>query len=323
MVFWVPKKALMLGKPATVKPQEFFHINARTGTGAATTVTSGFQPSMAMIKQRSSPSNDWRFVYRAGYHLVPRTSSAEAAEAAGVTAFTSSGLNLGSSTNYNNSGSTYIDYLFASMPSAHISLSYTGDGSASKTVACDLESTPGMIIVKRRNSSGDWYIYHVDMGSGSAAYFNGFASSFASTGVWNNSTPTSSSFDVAGNLNISGAVYDVSVFANNPGAISCGSYIGNGSASGPSVVCGAGWKPQWLLFFRTDSFGWSWEVYDSVRSPTNPVDDTLAFNTSAAEETNTATGINFNSDGFQILTSGANANASGSKYIYMAIREEY
>jgi hypothetical protein len=116
------------------------------------------------------------------------------------------------------------------------------------------------------------------------------------------------------------------LFAHNAGGfgltgtdnvISCGSYTGNGSATGPTVTLG--YEPQWVLVKRTDSTS-SWTLSDNMRG--QPVDGATAIlspNLSDAEASAT-TAVSPTATGFQVKTSGATYNASGGTYISIAIR---
>ena len=58
----------------------------------------------------------------------------------------------------NNSGSTYIAYLFATLPGVSKVGSYTGNGS-SQTINCGFTSGVRFILIKRTDSAGDWYVW--------------------------------------------------------------------------------------------------------------------------------------------------------------------
>ena len=60
-----------------------------------------------------------------------------------------------------------------------------------------------------------------------------------------------------------------------------------------------------------------WVMNDSTRS-TNENNNTLKANSSDAEYTSTAYGIDLLSNGFKPYTSDGNYNANGDTYIYMA-----
>jgi hypothetical protein len=207
-------------------------------------------------------------------------------------------------------------------------VTYTGTG-ANRTIAHNLGSTPGCIIVKRIDSTdSDWQVYH--SGLTSAAYSiqlnltNGQAS--APT-IWNSTSPTSSVFSVGTSttVNASGGTYVAYIYASNAGGfgaagtdnvITCGSFTtyGNGSAN-----VTLGYEPQWVLVKPTSVDG-NWAIFDTMRGmPTQGVSSgrpALYANLSIAEADQAANGVSPTSTGFYVN----NWIASVASFIYIAIR---
>jgi len=106
--------------------------------------------------------------------------------------------------------------------------------------------------------------------------------------------------------------------AGDQNVIKCGSYTGNGSATGPEI--NLGFEPQWVMVKRTDSGGTSWVMLDTMRAWTaeGEVDAYMYANKNDAESTHqwgapTSTGM-------QMDGTDGTTNASGGSYIYLAIR---
>ena len=100
--------------------------------------------------------------------------------------------------------------------------------------------------------------------------------------------------------------------------ISCGSYTGNGNAAGPEFVLG--WEPSWVMIKNTSSSGSGWMMYDSMRGWFNDGGNDRYI---MANEINAETTFDLGhptSRGFEITTDNSSFNASGSNYVYMAIR---
>jgi hypothetical protein len=77
-------------------------------------------------------------------------------------------------------------------------------------------------------------------------------------------------------------------------------------------------QARWLLIKRTDA-GQNWFIYDTSRSPSNVMDDTLEPNLSDAENLNDSTlAIDVVSNGFKIRTTGSGVNTSSGTYVYAA-----
>ena len=220
-----------------------------------------------------------------------------------------------------NNGINYASWTFRKQPKFFDVVTYTGTGS-NRTIAHNLGSAPGCIIVKRTDTTADWQVYH--NGLTSAAYsiqLNSNAAQASATTVWNSTAPTSTVFSVGtdATVNASGGTYVAYIFASNAGGfgltgtdnvISCGSFTTNGSGIGTVTL---GWEPQWVLFKRSSGTA-SWEILDTMRGWTvsSGTDATLQPDLSYAETTTelgypTSTGFSVN-------------EFPSSTYIYIAIR---
>jgi len=108
--------------------------------------------------------------------------------------------------------------------------------------------------------------------------------------------------------------------------IKCGSYIGNGSTTGPEI--NLGWEPQWLLCKKIDNQGGganisNWHILDSMRGtasggPGVADDQLLMPNLTNAEVTIEL--ADFASTGFKNTSNRDAWNYNGDEYIYVAIR---
>ena len=141
-----------------------FDVVCYTGTGSATTFSHnlGVVPELMIVKERSSPAGWWWNVYygTANKFLKLNTTDAETTNTAvwNNTAPTSSVFSVGAYNPSNTSGSTYVAYLFASLPGISKVSSYTGTG-ADLNVDCGFSAGARFILIKRTDSSGDWYVW--------------------------------------------------------------------------------------------------------------------------------------------------------------------
>ena len=71
---------------------------------------------------------------------------------------TSSVFIVGNQGNMNISGDTYVSYLFASCPSVSRVGTYTGTG-ATQTIDCGFSAGARFVLIKRTDSTGDWYVW--------------------------------------------------------------------------------------------------------------------------------------------------------------------
>jgi len=143
----------------------FFDEVCYTGTGSATTQTHNLTvaPELIIVKDRSS-SNDW-WVYHSttgntkysvlNTTAIPVTSST----AWNNTTPTSSVFSIGTGASVNTSGDNYVAYLFATCSGVSKVGSFTGTG-ATQTINCGFGSGGArFILIKRTDSTGDWYCY--------------------------------------------------------------------------------------------------------------------------------------------------------------------
>ena len=128
-------------------------------------------------------------------------------------------LNIGSGL-VNANGIDYTSWSFRKAPGFFDVVTYTGNGS-NRTIAHNLGSVPGMIMVKRTDASGEWLVYHRNAGGvtgnpggWSYLFLNNNAAVANHTSVWNDTDPTSSVFSVGtdSNVNANGGSFVAYIF---------------------------------------------------------------------------------------------------------------
>jgi hypothetical protein len=233
----------------------------------------------------------------------------------------------------NGIGLKYASWTFRKAEKFFDVVTYTGDGNGStpRVISHNLGSVPGVIIIKTLGASSDWLVYHRSLGPDKNLRLNSTAAAQTNTSFpWQNTSPTSTTFTVTpgdGWTNGGGQTYVAYLFAHDAGGfgdagtdsvVSCGSYTGNGSTSGPTVDLG--WEPQWLLIKRASAGTGGWFLLDSMRGiATGSADASLQAESANAE--NTANDrLSLTSTGFQLTTTSSFFNNSGDTYIYIAIR---
>jgi hypothetical protein len=141
----------------------FFDEVCYTGAGNGTVISHnlGVEPELAIFKCRNNANLDW--VVRApgtgsDRYVLLNTTGAQAT-ASGWYSATSSQITF--PTQYSgtaSSGFTYVAYLFASCPGVSKVFSFTGNGS-SQTINCGFTSGSRFVMIKRTDSTGDWYVW--------------------------------------------------------------------------------------------------------------------------------------------------------------------
>ena len=329
----------------TIVPSEHFNTVTYTGDGQPTrSITNvGFQPDLVWIKQRGPSNSDHVLndsVRGVNKKLSSNTTTAEVSPSiyGAVSSFDANGFSLAKGTdnvypggfevNTTYNGATYVAWNFkaggaavtntagtiTSQVSANTEagfsvVSYTGIGS-NQTVGHGLGVTPAFIITKGRSIATSWDVWHKDVPN--APYLN---TNDAASGVSHHGVPNSTTFGITHpGTNASGTFINY-CFAEVEGFSNFGSYAGTG-ASGNAVV--TGFEPAFVMVKRTDASG-AWSLYDNKRNPENPKDKKLVPNSSAAENVAGVTyQLNFYENGFNFNGGGADLNASGGTYIYMA-----
>jgi hypothetical protein len=339
-----------LPDPAVI-PSE--HFNTLTYSGNSTdgrSVTGvGFAPDLVWSKARSSgyTGSIYDKVRGAGASKHLTTSETEA-EGTGnwvyghISSFDSDGYSLGVGTdggnpyaNENESGTTYVAWnwkaggtgvsntsgsitstVSANADAGFSIVSYTaGDGD--ELIGHGLSKSPELIIVKRRNTSGNWVVHCTDISTtNKQLYLN----TTAAVDTNNISSIGASTFRVSGwsDVTVSGGTYIAYCFHSVDGYSKVGSYTGNGSSDGTFVY--TGFRPAYVLIKRSNSSGQGAPIFDSARDEYNMTVKRLNSNASNSELT-TDGNIDFLSNGFKARNTDGSVNSSGGEYIFLCFAE--
>ena len=315
--------------------EEVFSTWLYTGNDSTQTITNGIDLSgkggMVWIKNRASGFNNLTDTARGVSAQISSNSTSASGNYSAFQSFNTNGFTVYSGDLYvNASGNNYVSWTFRKQPKFFDVVTYTGNGT-SQTINHNLGSTPGFIICKSTTSARNWLVYHRSIGATQFLQLDTTIAATTATTPWNNTAPTSTTFTVGSSLagNESGQTFVAYLFAHNAGGfgltgtdnvISCGSYTGNGSTTGPVVTLG--YEPQWVLIKRTDAAGDDWMLEDTMRSMSVTGSRYLSPNSSAAEGNVGGPSVVPTATGFRIAVDSTftSFNASGGTYIYIAIR---
>ena len=197
---------------------------------------------------------------------------------------------------------------------------YTGNGGTGTTVGHGLGVAPDVIIIKSRGTTDGWAVYHSSLGATKYLNLDGDDSATTSSSTWGNISPTSSVFRVNSNSRVNSSTGHVAYcFSEVAGYSKFGSYVGNGSSSGPFVFLG--FRPAWILVKRTNSSE-NWALWDSKRTGVNPNGRLLRPDSSTDEGGDvSAHRIDMLSNGFRLKNSDSKGNGSGDTYVFFAFAE--
>jgi len=247
-------------------------------------------------------------------YLFTNTTAAEATTAGNVWDYQNGwGLNLANDP-------SWYSWMFRRAPSFFDEVCYTGTGVA-RTVTHNLAAVPEMMIMKLRDTTQGWQVYHSFIGNTGAMTLNSDSGNInTSSGLWNNTTPTSSVFTVGSNTGTNGSGFNVVayLFATCAGVSKVGSYTGNGSAQ--TINCGFTSGARFVLIKRVEvDVSGDWYVWDSARGIVAGNDPHLSLNTTAAEVT-TDDSVDTDNTGFIVnQVAATNINVTSATYIFLAI----
>jgi hypothetical protein len=194
----------------------FFDEVCYNGNSSTQTVTHNLAavPELMIVKIRNGVSGWPVYSSAVGNTKLLRlnTTSAESVDNVWAnTTPTASSFTVGNNGDVNQSGGTYVAYLFASCPGVSKVTNFTGTG-ALQTINCGFTSGARFVLIKRTDSTGNWFVWDSSRGLSSSndpyLLLNSTAAEVTTTN-WVDTTSTGFQVTAAsGNdVNISGASY--------------------------------------------------------------------------------------------------------------------
>jgi hypothetical protein len=326
------------------KPSDYFNTKLYTGTGATQSITGvGFQPDFTWIKQRNTTRFHYIFdsIRGATKKLHSNSTDAESTLSTTLTSFDSDGYTVETDAGVNQSSGTYATWnwlasnttasntdgsitstVSANTTSGFSIVSWTGNATASQSVGHGLGAVPKVILTKNTdNGTQPWKCYFSEVGNDKYLQLN-TTDVPATSGVWDNTTPSSSLIYISNDTGINGSGNTIVAycFSEVKGFSKFGSYEGNGNVDGPFIYCG--FKPAFVIIKKYSAAN-DWYTHDNKRDTFNPETRYLQPNTSAVETNDTGKALDFLSNGFKLRTThGSHNGATGQFFIYMAFAEE-
>jgi hypothetical protein len=351
--------AIAADKDTSVPTQaNSFSPTIYTGNGGAQNIYTPFAPDFTWVKQRTgSAANHLLFdSIRGAYKQINSNQSyAETDRTSvdkGLTSFNSNGFTVKDTSagdyeiNGTNGGTysgdgTYVSWNWkagglptinnngdiTSLVSANVAggfsiVKYTAGSATNQSIGHGLTNlTPKLVLIKKTSGTEGWIVWYEGAGTDNWLELN--SSNQKDTGAGWGGVPTSTVVHLqdggAGRSSANGASYIAYCFADITGYQKVGSYIGNGSTTGP--IEATGFEPRYLLIKSADNSSTNWIILDKARTPNNPLENDLKANLSSVEQT--GTGNNYpqattSATGFQVNTTDGAVNGSGT-YIYLAI----
>ena len=327
------------------KSSEHFNTKLYTGNGGTQTISGiGFKPDFTWVKGRNHAYYHYLQDAVRGSTNVLYTNNNDAQATgvtAGISAWNSDGYITGSQGALNYNGRTFVAWnwkangagssntdgditstVSANTTSGFSIVKWTGNGSNDQRIGHGLGVRPVCWIVKRTDTSANWYMMHQGLASNwYDDYFLNLNANGARLGDNNVGTgnPTSTTFYVGDDAmsNASGGTYIAYVFAEKQGYSKFSSYLGNGNANGAFVY--TGFKPAFVMIKNATTANTSWTMCDNKRAGYNASNYRLAPNLTDVESTSNA--WEMYSNGFKMTSTGSRVNTSSDNYIYLAFAE--
>ena len=333
-------------------PSAFFQTKLYAGTGSTLSLTndgnSNLQPDWVWIKNRDS--TNWHILQDSsrgsGKSLFSNDTYQETSDSSTRNIqFDSNGITLsGSTSSFNDINDSSDDFVawqwkcnggttssnsngditstVQTNSTAGFSIgTYTGDADNTHSVGHGLGATPAWIIVKRREGTHSWIVWHQNL-TATTAYAIDLENTDAeanNTSYFHDTAPDANTFHPGdgGATNGSSGTYVFYAFKDIQGYSKFGSYTGNGNTDGVFVY--TGFKPAWALIRATDSD--EWRIYDNKRAnPFNVINVRLKADSNAAESQDDNE-CDFLSNGIKFRSNSGGVNTTDQKYIYMTFAE--
>ena len=179
------------------------------------------------------------------------------------------------------------------------------------TAGHGLSIKPELVIIKPKNTTSNWNVYHKDLGADQYLQLNNTNAAGNISGIWDLIDDT-----------VIGGFYGTwnfisYCFHSVDGYQKVGSYSGSAS----TVTVDLGFTPRFVMIKRTNNVN-DWIMFDTVRSGGSDMDDYLIPNSSSAEYSNSTIEIQAISNGFTAASGlWTGLNVSRGEYIYLAIAE--
>jgi len=276
--------------------------------------TSGFPVDFVINKTFASGASWWSGIRKTNTRMQLESTQAESSVASTHEFDNMTGVGVAGLTGDTN----FVGYMFRTADGFFDIATYTGNGTAGKTVNHNLGAIPQMMWVKSRSDADNWIVYTETSGNTKYQTIDSNIAAGTWSGAWNNTTPTSSVFTVGDGdaVNENTDKFVAFLFATVAGVSKVGTYSGTGSDV--DVDCGFTSGARFVLAKRTDSTG-DWYIWDSVNGIVSGNDPYIILNTTAAPTTNTDY-IDPLSSGFTITSNaGSDLNHNGGSYVFLAI----
>ncbi len=172
---------------------------------------------LVWIRRRNQATDHYLYDTTSGAtkYLASNDNMAQQTDTATLTGFNNSGFTLGSNGGVNGNGNDFVGWTWRKQKGFFDIVTWSGNGTAGRTIAHSLGSVPGCIMIKNTNNTQNWQVYHRGIGAGSAVFLDLNYAKQTGAQFFNNVEPTSTHFTLGTDCmnNCSGYDYIAYVFA--------------------------------------------------------------------------------------------------------------
>ena len=342
--------------PDPIYPSDVFKAHTYKGKSSSNNVITqvdmtGENDGLVWIKSAEG-NNRPHFLYdtkRGGSKRLETSNNGQEETVGSGYAINFQGFGFNIPSNWSGENSTadhYCSWNFKCQPGFFDIVQWTGDGNVTgRQIAHNLDAEIGMILVKRVDAGGNWYMWHKDVASneGNDYYFlvndNNYARNVED--IWSSpgSTFSSTHFTVGADINGTTDKYIAYIWAHDDtrfgpdqtdSIVKVGTYTGTGGANGVQV--NLGWKPQYV-WIKANAQGSSYShmLFDNTRGMEYAQGATFPLRANSEDRhgqtyTPASAWITTNENGFIADPAGwgnFSVGESGKQYYYIAIREDF
>ena len=306
----------LVGKPPEVGTDAFAMDGTANGSNVFPQYTSGFPVDFSLTRNPTAGGtwDSWHTGARLLQGKYQLTATSNAWSAGGNFLYDyNDGIFIGGWTNY-------MSWMWKRGAGFDV-VTYKGDGATSQTLGHSLGRTPEMIWVKRRDTSGEWFVYNkgLDGGTNPATHYltvNNDDEEADYNAIWNDTAPTSTHFTVGNYSEVNGNNNDfiTMLFASVDGISKVGSYTGSGTTNQTITT---GFQPRFVIVKCTSHTG-GWFTWDTVRGWGSGIDADKYLELNSSSSQSTFAFGEPTSTGFLIDDANNGYNGSGRSYIYYA-----
>ena len=311
-------------------PHLYFQCKLYTGNSTDdTSITldgdENMSPNLVWLKRRDAAGRNRLFDTVRGATKSMRSDDGESeiTAADSLKSFDSDGFTLGADSasggiNVNINTETMVAWCFKESATAGFDIVGYSGNETNRTISHSLSAAPHLMIIKNRDSSFQWVVYHHKNTSAPETdylYLSSNAATADFAGHFNDTAPTSSVFTVGTDtgVNKNSQNHIAYLWSEKQGFSKFSSFRGNSNSDGVFVMCG--FRPSMVWIKRTEGSN-HWFIWDKHRDGFNESNEYLKADASEAESDG-VNRINILSNGFKITTSNDGVNAE-EEYIFMA-----